>query len=102
MTSDIPVMRRPAGQQAHPLLVDQVVYVLAGRSEAETERRIADACAVSGIDPARAVACVAAPPGGKQGAAKGSARTETRKPTSGPDFAPTTQSEEAAPCHSPT
>lgn len=102
MTRDIPVMLRPAGQHAHPLLVDQVVYVLAGRSQAETERRIADACAASGIDPARAVACVAAPPGGKQGAAKGSARTDARKPASGPDFAPGNHAKENTRCHSPT
>ena len=102
MTRDIPVMRRPAGQSAHPLLVDQVVYVLAGRSEAETERRIADACAASGIDAARAVACVESPPAGKRRSGKGVGAAKPGKAASGPDFAPTTQAEEATPCHSPT
>ena len=55
-----PVMRRPAGQQPHPLLVDCVVYVAAGRDDAETEQRIAEACAAAGIDPERAVACIKA------------------------------------------
>ena len=55
-----PVMRRPAGQQPHPLLVDCVVYVAAGRDDAETEQRIVEACAAAGIDAERAVACIKA------------------------------------------
>ena len=86
MSRPVPVMRRPAGQYAHPLLVDQVVYVQRGRTDAETNRRIADACEVSGIDPARAVACIAAPAGPKREAAKGRGRGRPRKAASGPDF----------------
>ena len=87
MTREIPVMQRPTGHHAHPLLVDQVVYVLAGRTGAETERRIADACEAAGIDPARAVACVESPPAGKRRAGKGVGAAKPRKAASGPDFA---------------
>ena len=102
MIRDIPVMRRPVGQHAHPLLIDQVVYVKAGRTEAETERRIAEACAASAIDPARAVACVEAPPAGKQRAGKGvKSAGKPGKGASGPDFAPSVHGKENTPCHSP-
>lgn len=96
------VMQRQAGQHAHPLLVDQVVYVTAGRTAAETQRRIAEACAAAGIDTARAVACVASPPAGKRRAGKGVASGRPRKAASGPDFTPTTQLEEVTPCDLPT
>lgn len=97
-----PLMRRLADQDAHPLMVDQVVYVRRGRTDAETERRIADACAAAGIDPARAVACVESPPAGKRGAGKGVGAAKPGKSASGPDFAPSDNTKENTPCHSPT
>ena len=54
-----PTMRRLAGRQPHPLLVDRLLYVQAGRDDAETERRIIAACVAEGVDIERAVACVA-------------------------------------------
>lgn len=89
MTHEIPVMQRPTGHHAHPLLVDRVVYVLAGRTGAETERRIADACEAAGIDPARAVACVESPPAVERRVGKGVGAAKQRKGASGPDSAPT-------------
>ncbi len=53
-----PTMRRLAGRQPHPLLVDRVLYVQAGTDDADTERRIIAACVAEGIDIERAVACV--------------------------------------------
>ena len=102
MTGNFPIMRRPVGQHAHPLLIDQVVYVKAGRTEAETERRIAEACAASAIDPARAVACVEAPPAGKQRAGNGVSAGKPGKGASGPDFDRDDPSERRPSCHSTT
>ena len=62
-----PTMRRAPGQEPHPLLVDRVLYVRAGRDDAETGQRIAKACSEAGIDPARAVACMESPPAGNRG-----------------------------------
>lgn len=53
-----PKMLRPTGDQPHPLLVDRVVYVAAGRDDAETAQRIAQACANAGVDVERAVASI--------------------------------------------
>lgn len=102
MIRDIPVMRRPVGQHAHPLLIDQVVYVKAGRTEAETERRIAEACGEAGIDPARAVACVEKPPAGEWRSAKSKGAAAPGKTASGPDFDRDDPSERRPSCHSTT
>ena len=85
MTRAIPIMRRPDGLHANPLLVDQVVYVRRGRTDAETEQLIAEACAASGIEHARAVACIESPPEGKRAGAKGRRKGSPRKGASGLD-----------------
>lgn len=81
-----PVMHRPAGQQPHPLLADCVVYVTAGRDDAETEQRIAEACAAAGVEPGRAVACIEQPPAAKQDRRKAHAGRGSRKAASRPDL----------------
>lgn len=54
----LPTMRRLAGRQPHPLLPDRLLYIQAGRDDAETEHRIIAACVAEGIDIERAVACI--------------------------------------------
>ena len=54
----LPTMRRAAGAQPHPLLVDRVLYVQAGADDAETQQRIAEACAAADVELERAVACI--------------------------------------------
>lgn len=53
-----PKMLRATGDQPHPLLVDRVVYVQAGADDAETQQRIAEACAAADVKLERAVACI--------------------------------------------
>ena len=82
----LPTMCRSPGGQPHPLLVDRLVYVQAGSDDAETEQRIAQACAEADIDPERAVACVEPAPAPAQPTSKASTRAKPRKAASGPEL----------------
>ena len=86
MKGSAAIMRRPAGQQPHPLLVDCVVYVASGRDDAETEQRIAEACATAGVEPGRAVACIEQPPVAKPDRREARAGRGSRKAASRPDL----------------